>query len=443
MNTTIGIIGIIIAFLVLILMSMKDFSPLYTGFIVTVIVVFTNGLPLTETITGTYMPGVASFVGGYFGMMLFGAIMGKVYDVSGAANAIAHGLVRVFMKNIDEVPPFRRTAIAVILMCAAGSVLAFGGINNVVLMITLYPLAVSMCKETNIPQRFAIGIAVTGSSTFAFSGPFSPQMPNVTAMNIMGTTPYAALVPGIVGAIAEVVVMVLAFGFMIKKAWANGEVFAYGPNDTVHDDSEQLPSALLSAIPLIFIFAIFNFLKVDITIAMAAGTLLSVILFWKQLKAHGALKVINEGAKASCSALLFISAIIGFGTVVTSTQAYQVILDALLHLPIHPYFQLILCVWGFAAISGSATAGPRLALPILGPMYTGMGYPAGALHRIAAFAGTVTDSLPHNGAVIMACQLAGRSMKDAYPGIFVSTVLATGAGTIAVALTCLLFPGLC
>jgi H+/gluconate symporter-like permease len=140
--------------------------------------------------------------------------------------------------------------------------------------------------------------------------------------------------------------------------------------------------------------------------------------------------------------LLFISAIVGFGAVVTKTPSFEALVNGLLGMAIHPYFQLILCVFAFASISGSTTAGVRLALPVLGPLFTKMGYPAGALHRIATYAGSVTDSLPHNGAVIMAVHLSGRSMKQAYPGIFVSTVLATGIGTFAVAIVCMLFPGL-
>ena len=439
---TLGIIGIIIAFIVLIIASIYDLSPLYCGILVSVIVILTCGMPFTKAINEIYLPGVAGFAGPFFGVMLFGAIMGKIYDRSGAANSIAHLLVRVFMKDLEHMSEFRKVASTVLILAFAGAILAFGGVNNIVLMITMYPLAVAVCKETDIPQRYAIGIAVTGSSTFAFTGPFSPQMPNVVAMQTLGTSSYAALVPGIVGAIAELIVMVFVFYILIKRAKANGEKFEYGPNDTIHDLNKKLPSPVIAAIPLIFIFCAFNFFKMDITLAMGIGAALSVLLFTPNLKSYGVLKAVNEGAVASCSSLLFISAIIGFGAVVTKTPSYKAIMDGLLSMSIHPYFQLILCVFAFASISGSTTAGVRLALPALGPIFTGMGYPAGALHRIATFAGSVTDSLPHNGAVIMAVHLSGRTMKQAYPGIFVSTVLATGAGTFAVAIVSMLFPAL-
>ena len=78
MSMAIGVIGIILALVALMYLAYRDWSPLYLGFIVTLIVIVTNGMPLTATITDVYLPGVASFAGPYFGMMLFGAIIGKL-----------------------------------------------------------------------------------------------------------------------------------------------------------------------------------------------------------------------------------------------------------------------------------------------------------------------------------------------------------------------------
>lgn len=52
------------------------------------------------------------------------------------------------------------------------------------------------------------------------------------------------------------------------------------------------------------------------------------------------------------------------------------------------------------------------------------------------------DSLPNSGSVIMAVGLADLKMREGYPPVFISTVLATSCGTIAVALVMTLFPWL-
>ncbi len=440
MGVTVGIIGIIVAFALLIFLVMKDFSPLYAGIIVTFIVILTNRLPIVETVTTVYGPGVASFVAGYFLMMLFGAIMGKLYDISGAATSIARSLVKTFMPNVEGMNIRKKTVIAVLLCALIGGVLTYGGINNVVLMITMYPIAAAICKATDIPQRFAIGMAVTGTSSFAYGGPFTPQMPNITAMDIMGTSSYAAVGPGMIAVAAEVITMCIAFSWVITRAAKKGEHFHPGANDTEWKDDEVLPNPWLSAIPLVVIFVTFNFLKLNVTLAMGLGVILCVILFHKKVKekAGSLMKVINAGAVTSCSSLLFISAIVGFGATVTSTEAYGVILGKLLGMSIHPYFQLILCIWVMSGISGSATAGVKLALPTLGPIFVGQGLPAAGLHRVGAIACTVTDSLPSCGAIPMATSYSGNTMRESYPSLFISTTLSTAVGTIVCAIFCII-----
>lgn len=442
MSMAIGVIGIILALVALMYLAYRDWSPLYLGFIVTLIVIVTNGMPLTATITDVYLPGVASFAGPYFGMMLFGAIIGKLYDVSGAATSIARGLISALSPAGSGRSDNFRTAIVVLIACLTGAVLTYGGINNIVLMITMFPLTLSLCAEANIPRRWAIGMAVSGSSTFVVGGVFSPNTTNVAAMNLMGTTSGAALIPGIVGALVEIIVMVIVFTILVSRSRARGEVFAYGPKDTIHESEEKLPSPWLAAIPLVFTFVVFNFLQINITVVLAITTVLSVILFYPQLKKHGVVKIANDGAVSATSSLLMISAIVGFGSVVNSAEAFQFLVDKLLALSIHPYFQLIICVLVFAAIAGSSTTAVNLSLPALGPIFTGMGYPAAAIHRIAAFAATVTDSLPCSGGVMLGCHVSNERLRDAYPGIAISTVLATSCGTLTVALMCILFPGL-
>lgn len=61
---------------------------------------------------------------------------------------------------------------------------------------------------------------------------------------------------------------------------------------------------------------------------------------------------------------------------------------------------------------------------------------------MGVFAATMLDSLPNSGSVIMAVGLADLKMKEGYPPVFVSTVLATTCGTAAVALVMSLFPWL-
>ena len=117
-------------------------------------------------------------------------------------------------------------------------------------------------------------------------------IPIKAAMNLMGTSSGAALIPGIIGAIVEIIVMMVVFTVLVARSRARGEVFAYGPKDTVHEGEERLPNPWLAAIPLVFTFVVFNFFKVNITVVLAVTTVLSAVLFYPQLKKHGVIMAI-------------------------------------------------------------------------------------------------------------------------------------------------------
>jgi H+/gluconate symporter-like permease len=79
-------------------------------------------------------------------------------------------------------------------------------------------------------------------------------------------------------------------------------------------------------------------------------------------------------------------------------------------------------------------------MPVLVGPLTQMGLSMVFIHRVGVFAATMIDSLPHSGAVNMAINIADLKMRDAYPAVFCSTVIATTIGTVVVALIMSLFP---
>lgn len=101
---------------------------------------------------------------------------------------------------------------------------------------------------------------------------------------------------------------------------------------------------------------------------------------------------------------------------------------------------LILCIAFICMMTGGSTTGTQIALPVITPTLTKLGLSLPFIHRVGTFAATMLDSLPNSGAVIMAIDLADLKMKDGYPPVFVSTVIATTCGTITVALIMTLFP---
>ena len=88
------------------------------------------------------------------------------------------------------------------------------------------------------------------------------------------------------------------------------------------------------------------------------------------------------------------------------------------------YAGLAIAVTVIAGITGSASGGLGIALPILAPIYQGMGLDNGAMHRIAALASGGLDSLPHNGYVVTTIRaISKETLKRAYPAVAVVSVL--------------------
>ena len=56
---------------------------------------------------------------------------------------------------------------------------------------------------------------------------------------------------------------------------------------------------------------------------------------------------------------------------------------------------------------------------------------------------TITICIPLLGAILMLLPMCRMKLKEIYPPMFITTVIATTCGTIAVIVMCALFPGLC
>ena len=84
-----------------------------------------------------------------------------------------------------------------------------------------------------------------------------------------------------------------------------------------------------------------------------------------------------------------------------------------------------------AGLTGPASGGQAIALPMLAPHYLGLGVDANALHRVIAIASGGLDSLPHNGYVVTTIRgVCRETHKSAYWPMFRMTVLVPLSGLV-------------
>ena len=93
-------------------------------------------------------------------------------------------------------------------------------------------------------------------------------------------------------------------------------------------------------------------------------------------------------------------------------------------------------------LTGGSSTGQLVALPLIAPKLMELGLKAEVIHRVSVFAATTLDSMPYCGSILMLLPMCHMKLKEIYPSMFVTTVIATTCGTIAVAFMCTLFPGL-
>lgn len=433
-------IGVALGFAILIIFTYKDWSVYLASFLAAVAVILLYGLPVTQSLTSVYFAGIGSICTSLLPLFIFSSVMAKMYAVSGAAISISNTICSTFIS--EESSEHKRQIMGILVVILSSALICLGGVNAAIVIITIYPIAMSIFERCNIPKRFAPGVILGGCVTFALTSPGSPQPPNIIPMQILNTASVSGLLPGVIAAGVEIIVMVIILNHMITKAKQRGEVFAWGKKDTGFQLEGKHPGFFLSLIPLVSLFILFNLYKVHILYATLFAAVLSGILFYPYIEKGKIKGHINAGFQSALAPVGSIGAVYGFAAVIQKTDAFQTIVDGIVKFEVHP---ILLCIYAIAfmcMLTGGSSTGQQIILPIVGPIVGAQGLGASMIHRISAFASTTIDSLPHSGTILMTLNHCDCKMKDAYPAIFFTTTFATTCGTIVVAALLYFFPWL-
>lgn len=435
-----GIIGCLLGFLTVIVFCYKDWSVYVATLVGAAVVMLFNWMPFIDTLTGDFIEGMFVPIQSFFFILLFGNIQAKIYSVSGAAYAIADSIMSTLLK--PGASNTRKNVIAISVLLVIGIVLCMGGINASVFIVLMYPISLTIFEHCDIPKRFILGVLGACSYTFTLTMPGSPQVTNVAAMTALGTSAGVAAVPGLVGAAVEIVVTLVLLNILINKARSRGEHFELHPLDPHYDENSPRPKFWVAILPLIILFILFNVVGIDINICIIISVIVSIVAFWPQLRDYSLRELLSTGASESIHMSMTVAAICGFAGVVTNTEAFTTMLDFMVGLDMSPMLICAIVVAIMCMLTGGSSTGQLISLPLIAPKLMNLGLNVGAIHRISCFAATTLDSLPYSGAILMLLPLCHMKLREVYPPLFITTVVATTCGTIAVIIMCALFPGL-
>ena len=212
--------GLLLALALLIVLTLRGASLFIATPICALIVALSSDLALLPALAGegqsdlvsAYMSGFTGFIASWFFMFLLGAIFGKLMESSGDADSVAEWITGHL--------GMRRAALAVVAACA---VLTYGGVSLFVVAFSVYPMALSLFRQADLPRRFIPATLAFGSVTFTMTSAGSPEIQNWIPIKFLGTTHLAAWPVSLVVAILMAIGGYLWLAWMLRRAKARGE----------------------------------------------------------------------------------------------------------------------------------------------------------------------------------------------------------------------------
>lgn len=419
----------------------------------------TNPSALAPAFNNIFLESLINFVKNYFPVFLLGAIFGKMIEVSGFARVIALNIIRFTGE--------KQAILAIVLSCGA---LTYGGVSLFIVIFAVYPFAVEIFKQAQIPKRFIPASVVLGAFTFTMDAfPGSPQIQNIIPTTFFGTTAFAGPFLGLIGGCFILVMGILYINYRVKVAKARGE--GYGTNhinEPDHIDHSSKIHPIIAILPLVSVF-VFNFIftkmiplwygstysitlaglkaPIEVTIskissiwaieaALIVGILIVLIFAFKKVT----LSFISSSKHAVNGAILAALSVgseYGFGAVIAALPGFVLVTE---HLKIigNPLLNQAISINILAGITGSSSGGMSIALGAMKDQFIqaalAANIPMEVLHRVSAMAAGGMDTLPHSGAVITVLTVTGLTHKQSYKDIFAITLIKTFAAFFVIGL---------
>jgi H+/gluconate symporter-like permease len=468
--------GILLGLGLLVWLAYRGWSVLGLAPVAALIAAAFAGEPLLANWTQTFMMSAADFIASFFPLFLLGALFGKLMDDSGSVTAIANFMTLKLGPN--------RSVLAVVL---AGALVTYGGVSLFVAVFVLAPMGQALFRAANIPNRLLPAAVMLGTATFTMSAlPGSPAIQNAIPMPFFGTTPFAA--PGL-GFVAAAIMLGFGLWWLTraeKLARKAGEGFSgpidsavaaahnpivrerasvareFDPAEIEHGKrSAELPGIFVALLPLIVVMAVNLTMSMVVlprldtsylalprwgetslasvggvwSVIVALSAAIVVLYVFNRSRFPALRETVDAGLNAAALPVIGVASLVGFGAVVASLPAFQVVSDWVLGIDGGPLVGLAFATNVLSALTGSASGGLTIALGALGETYMKLaavyGIDPALMHRVAVIGAGSLDSLPHNGAVVTLLAVCGATHKESYFDIvmvaIVSALLALAA----------------
>lgn len=413
MSVAIGLIGIAVSLMFMTYAVYKGWSVIYCSVICIIIIALANGINLVTAITDTYATALGNFVAPNLLIFVEGAILGKLFDESGAAWRIGNTVV----KKMGS----KWSLLGYILVT---SLLTWGGISAFVIYFVLLPISRPIFKETKTPWYLWPGITLMGIVPPELIWPGGLQIHNILPTHVLGTNLMAAPVMSIAMC---VVYYAFCAGYLYienkraqKTPW---KLESMPPAEEGKDQSDlenTAPRLITSIIPMVVCLASINIGGLQPVFGLGLGVISAIILFFRNIK--GMINNLNIGTDTGIKPLISVASIVGIAQVIAKTNSFTVIRNALLSFSSTSKVATAASVVGttniLALICGSASGAITMILEMFSDSWLAAGLSPEWIHRTVCAAAGGFDTVPWNTGVVVALSVAGLKHKEGYMPVF-------------------------
>lgn len=408
------------ALLILLTLTLKKVPIVISALLSAAFMATCSGLPAFQTIADNYLEGLAGFAKSAWLMFLLGVILSRLMEHTGAAASIAYFIVR----RVGV-----RWAIPAVII--SGSFLTYGGISGIAACYALYPIALVVFREADLPKYLMPAAISAGVHTWATMLPGNSAVLNILPVAYLNTTAMAAPGIGIFGAAFALMLTLMYFAYAVKRAAKRGERFetdesgekALKKLDALETE-KGLPNFFLSLLPVFCVAVLMNVFKRDVSEALTAGILLCCLLFGKNIR-HGQ-EILENAAKEASATLMTAASAVGIGHVMRAMPGFQKIVELVLGGGESDGNPLVIFVAAVALMSGlnaSAMSGLSTILSALAKPFLQMGISADLLHRMGVIAAVGPGGLPHSSGMVTVLEISGVSYREGYWHLFAVVVV--------------------
>ena len=425
---------IILAIALQVFLTVKKVNPFLSLLIVAITAGLLLGMPASQLVK-SIEKGVGSTLGGLALILCLGAVLGKILEVSGAAEKIAITLIKKFgEKNIQWAVLLTGFLIGIPLYYNAGFVI-------------LVPLVFMLAKKTGLPLLYiAIPMAAALSTTHCF---LPPHPGPVVLVNAFAADMGTVLVYGVIIAIPAVIVAGPLLGRVLKRITSSDRALFSTTEKEQKELPSALPSFLIALLPVLLItlaviaqnFLTEGFLKTtflfigDSTIALLIAVLLALYFFGirKNVPMEKLMKWLGDGISGIAMILLIITAGGVFKQVLQDSGTGDYIASFSSKWQMPP----LIFAWVVTALLrvtiGSATVAGITAAGIVAPLVTS-GAASPELMVLAVGSGSVFGSHINDSGFWMFKEFFKLSLKQTFLSWTVMETLISFLGLIGVLL---------